>query len=133
MPVNTAGTVLSEILLSPRPTQFIYHVENPLRQDWKTVMGVIATELGRSSFIVDFDEWLELAKRHVSATGNSSGELLMDFFQSDFPHMATGGVVLDTSGAQQVSPTLNRTGRIPIETVMKYSRAWKEDVGSSFR
>lgn len=88
-------------------------------------MGVIAAELGQSSFLVDFDAWLELARRHVSISRNPSVGLLMDFFQDQFRHMATGGVVLDTSEAQQISPTLKRTGKVSAETLEKYARAWK--------
>ncbi|KAH8744765.1 hypothetical protein F5883DRAFT_20921 [Diaporthe sp. PMI_573] len=91
-------------------------------------MGVIATELGQSSILVDFDEWLELARRHVSASNKPSGDSLMDFFQNQFQHMATGGVVLDTSEAQQISPTLKKTGQVSVETLEKYVRAWKATV-----
>lgn len=89
---------------------------------------MIATELGQSSFLVDFDEWLELARRHVSASRESYGDSLMDFFRTHFQHMATGGVVLDTSEAQQISPTLKKTGRVSTGTLEKYARDWKATV-----
>ena len=125
MPVNAAGVVFSEILLLPRPIQLIYHVENPVRQDWKTVMGMIATELGQPSSLVDFDEWLELARRHLSTNHSSSVGLLMDFFQNHFQHMAAGGVILDTSDAQKISSTLKTTTEVSLGTVTKYAIVWK--------
>ncbi|GAB1316616.1 hypothetical protein MFIFM68171_06826 [Madurella fahalii] len=128
LPVDTAAAAISEILLSPEPIGLMYHVENPLRQDWYTAMSTIAEELGfPSSALVDFDEWVAKAEGSAQPqeSGGESVSMLMDFFKHDFERMASGGVILDTSKARQVSPTLRDADIVEREEIAKYVREWR--------
>lgn len=128
LPVDTAAAAISEILLSPEPIGLIYHVENPLRQDWYTAMSTIAEELGfSSSALVSFDEWVAKAEASALLRGSrdDSVAMLMDFFKHDFQRMASGGVVLDTTKARQVSPTLRDADIVEREEIAKYVQDWR--------
>lgn len=127
--MDTAAAAISDILLSPRPIDLIYHVENPLRQDWYTVMSTIAEELGfpSSSALINFDEWVVKAEGSalVRTSGDSSVAMLMDFFKHDFERMASGGVILDTFKARQVSLALGNAEIVEREEILNYVRDWR--------
>ncbi|KAH6623072.1 hypothetical protein F5144DRAFT_495138 [Chaetomium tenue] len=129
LPVDVAATTISDVLLSPQPLDLIYHVENPLRQDWYTVMSTIAEGLGfpPSSALVSFDEWVAKAEGSalVRASGYASVAMLMDFFKHDFERMASGGVVLDTSKARQASLALRNVEIVEREEILNYVRNWR--------
>ena len=69
---------------------------------------------------LSFQEWLN----RVPATKENSNDL-MDFFKQHFLHMSSGCLVLDTSKARKVSPTLRSTGAISIEAIDSYLAFWK--------
>lgn len=117
---------MADLLFSPSSLDLTYHLENPNRQDWTTVMTTIARELGHppSSF-VEFDEWARLVGQKTSAECDSGTGVLMDFLVKDFQHMSGGGIVLDTSKARQVSATLRNADSISVETIATYVKAWK--------
>lgn len=118
---------MSDLLLSPSPGNLTYHVENPVRQDWTAVMTAIAKELGHPpSCLVEFEEWKRLVNQKTSADRDLGTGTLMDFLLKEFQHMSTGGIVLDTSRAQEVSTTLRDADGVSMETVDKYVKAWKE-------
>lgn len=118
---------MSDLLLSPGPVSLTYHVENPTRQDWTDVMTAIANELGHPpSCLVEFEEWTRLVGRKTSAERDAGTDILLDFLEKDFQHMAAGGIVLDTSRARAVSTTLQNVGGISVENTAKYVKAWKE-------
>ncbi|KAK3369719.1 hypothetical protein B0T24DRAFT_532261 [Lasiosphaeria ovina] len=131
LPVDTAAAAMSEILLSPSPVDLIYHVENPVRQDWHGVMSTIAGELDLElpSALVSLDEWVARAEAGTGSHGqrpaDGSSDMLIDFFKHDFERMATGGVVLDTSKARRVSETLRRANSVEPALVARYVQEWK--------
>ncbi|KAH6839452.1 hypothetical protein B0I37DRAFT_439049, partial [Chaetomium sp. MPI-CAGE-AT-0009] len=129
LPVDAAAAAISDILLSPQPIDLIYHVENPLRQDWYTVMSTIAEELGfpPSSALVNFDEWVAKAEGSplVRTSGDTSVAMLMDFFKHDFERMASGGVILATFKARQVSLALRNAEIVEREDILNYVRNWR--------
>ncbi|KAI0541768.1 hypothetical protein GGR58DRAFT_456119, partial [Xylaria digitata] len=124
LPVDTCAAVISDIIQSPSPLELVYHVENPVRQDWPSMLSDIASELGcaNDSFIM-FDQW---CKQVAGQSTVPEEELLMDFFADDFQHMACGGVLLDTSTARQASETLRKATTISKELLQKYIHGWKK-------
>ncbi|KAI1075860.1 hypothetical protein F5B20DRAFT_558202 [Whalleya microplaca] len=122
LPVDTCAAAICDILLATPAPDLVYHVENPVRQDWPSMLGQIAAELGfeREAF-VSFDEWRRLAV----AAATDHVDLLMEFFAEHFLHMATGGVILDTARARQASETLRCAGPVETEVVKSYVREWK--------
>ncbi|KAL1851969.1 putative NRPS-like protein biosynthetic cluster [Diaporthe australafricana] len=127
LPVNVAAAAMSDLLLSSEPMDVIYHMENPVRQDWATVMNQIAEELGHQvSCFIEFKEWTRLVRRS-SSTGRDSGiEMLMDFLEKEFQHMSDSSIVLDTWKTRRVSKTLRDTTSVPVDTITKYTGAWKK-------
>lgn len=127
LPVNVAAAAMSDLLLSPDSVSLTYHLENPFRQDWKTVMTVIANELGHPpSCFVEFEEWTRLVGQKTSADGDMGNGILMDFLVKDFQHMSAGGIILDTSGAQEASANLRNASGVSMETIGKYVKSWKK-------
>lgn len=127
LPVNVAAAAMSDLLLSPDSINLTYHLENPVRQDWTTVMAAIAEELGHPpSCFVEFEEWTRLVDRKASADGDLGRDVLVDFLVKDFQHMSAGGIVLDTSRARESSATLRTAGSVSVETIAKYVRSWKK-------
>lgn len=117
---------MSDLLLSPSPVNLVYHVENPVRQDWTAVMTAIANELGHPpSCFVEFEEWARLVGEKTSANHQHGTDVLMDFLLKEFQRMSAGGLVLDTTRAREVSTTLGNANGVSVKTIAKYVRAWK--------
>ncbi|KAG2419498.1 hypothetical protein HFD88_004294 [Aspergillus terreus] len=110
LPVDTAATVLAELLLDPQPLQLVYHLENPIRQGWREVMDVLMKETGVQTS-VPMGEWIERVKS--SPTGDNPAQKLISFLEEDFERMSCGGIILSTETTRRASPTLRRTG--PVE------------------
>ncbi|KAJ0100726.1 hypothetical protein J7T55_009318 [Diaporthe amygdali] len=128
LPVNLAAVALSEILLSPKPMQLVYHVENPVRQEWTTVVGLIAKELGHPpSSLVSLKKWLEQATQQDPKQSDSRSTFLLQFVKDHFEHMSAGGIVLDTRKAQEAFPSLKTISEVPGGTITKYVQRWKDD------
>lgn len=68
-----------------------------------------------------FQEWLDSM---LAAKGGSQS--LKDFFQNHFLHMSSGNLVLDTTAARKVSPTLISSGAVDIATVQLYLDFWRQ-------
>lgn len=127
LPVNIAAAAMADLLLSPDSVNLTYHLENPVRQDWTTVMAAIANELGHSpSCFVEFEEWTRLVGGKTSANGDLGRSVLMDFLEKDFQHMSAGGIILDTSRAQRASASLRNASGVSVKTIGKYVKSWKE-------
>ena len=92
-------------------------------------MSTIAEELGfpSSSALINFDEWVVKAEGSalVRTSGDSSVAMLMDFFKHDFERMASGGVILDTFKARQVSLALGNAEIVEREEILNYVRDWR--------
>jgi hypothetical protein len=92
-------------------------------------MSTIAEELGfpSSSALVGFDEWVTKAEGTalMRTSGDTSVAMLMDFFKHDFERMASGGVVLDTFKARQVSLALRNVEIVEKEEILNYVRNWR--------
>lgn len=46
MPVDAAAEAVVELLLSPRATRPVYHIDNPARQRWEPMVPHLAALLG---------------------------------------------------------------------------------------
>lgn len=121
--------MLDDILLSEGALRSVYHVENPVRQDWTPIMTTVAEKLGHPpSAFVQFADWLELVRGHGAKKGHEDPdvEMLMHFFEYEFRHMSSGGVILDTSGAREKSSSLRNADRVEEEVVARYAQQWQE-------
>ncbi|MCJ1243592.1 hypothetical protein MMC30_000789 [Trapelia coarctata] len=124
LPVDCAAEAISELLLTTRPTDLVYHLENPVRQPWQDALTLIASKLGFSDTdLLPFDDWLDTVS--MSAGDENPAKLLIDFFKADFRHMACGNVMLSTENAQKVSSTLREMDVISDATISAYIDRWR--------
>ena len=131
LPVDCAAEALSQLLLAPTSeiTKMVYHLENPIRQSTLEIMALVASGLGlKGQKLLPFAEWLDkvCAARGVSGEGvldlNPANKLI-GFFKKDFERM--GGVVMDTTAARRVSPTLARMDALRADVITMYIDYWK--------
>ena len=110
-----------DILLGPRPRELVYHLENPTRQPWPDMCSVIERNTSLASARrLPFPEWLD-----KFAAINDSSQDLVDFFRNHFRDMSSGGLILRTSKAQEVSSTLRTTGVVDSSAVELYLGFWR--------
>lgn len=127
-PVDQASGTLCDLLLSPRATDPIYHIDNPVRQPWKQMISVLADLLGVDSTtgVVPFEEWLRRVRSFQGPVRDNPAAQLVDFLDDNFIRMSCGGLLLDTAKAYARSPTLTSVGPVENATVQKYIDYWKD-------
>ena len=125
IPIDSAATVISDILLSPQPPSLVYHVENPVRQSWNDVLMTLASELAISK-LLPFGDWLDAACSAADGSVDANpAKKLEDFFRRDFRRMAEGEVIMGTDKARAVSECLSRMDAVGKGTMKKYVEYWK--------
>lgn len=122
-PVNDVAAALSDITLDTRDPHPIYHVENPVGQDWKELNAVLADALGIRK-LLPFEEWVELVRS--APQHNNPAVTLLEFLDSNYLRMSCGGLVLDVKNALEHSESLRGVGAVSGEVVRKYIHIWKE-------
>lgn len=131
LPVDCAAESLSQLLLAPASeiTKMVYHLENPIRQSTLEIMAIVASRLGlQGEKLLPFAEWLDkvCAAREESGEGvlnPNPANKLAGFFKKDFERM--GDVVMDTTAARRVSPTLARMDALGADVIAMYIDYWK--------
>lgn len=119
---DVAGTLIDLVLADNTPCP-IYHVENPVGQNWGGLTRLLANTLQIES-LVPFAEWV---KRVRSAPHRDNpAATLVDFFDDNYLRMSCGGLVMDTAKARGHSETLARVGPVGEAVVRKYVHVWKE-------
>ncbi|KAK9414371.1 putative Carrier domain-containing protein [Seiridium unicorne] len=125
LPVDLAAKAISEIIFSRQPLRPVYHLENPTRQNWEDVIGLLSKELQiPSSSIIPVDDWLSL----VESTGEYKNPArgLAHFLAEDFIKMSCGSVVLDTTNSRSISPTIAGNKSVPEEGIKAYISYWRK-------
>lgn len=121
IPVDRAARVIMDILLGPRSRELVYHLENPTRQPWPDMCSTIERNTALASARrLPFPEWLN----EFAAIQDSSQDLV-DFFRYHFRDMSSGGLILGTSKAQEMSSTLRSTGVVDSGAVELYLGFWR--------
>ncbi|KAK2036053.1 polyketide synthase [Colletotrichum somersetense] len=115
-----------------------YNIDNPIRQLWSEVMGVLAEELtpGDRLSVVPFKEWIRLVREYKPPPScgrekpgpdmMNPASLLADFFEHNFRRMSCGGVLLGTTQTREHSKTLARYGAVDKEYLQLVVRSWRE-------
>ena len=94
--------------------RLVYHVENPARQSWASVLAPLSKSLGLRR--IAFADWLERVKR---LDGDST--TLYEFLEHDFRHVGGGRLYLDTAAAKRGSETLGAIESVCEEVVERYA------------
>lgn len=131
-PVDIVAGTLADILLSIDEPFPIYHIDNPVRQQWSHVLPVLAQCLRRQSdeplSIVPLKRWLDLVRAAgpTGPDGANPASMLADFIEHDFERMSCGGLLLGTAHSIQHSETLAATGPVSDERLRRYIGFWKD-------
>ena len=125
IPVDIAGTVIAEIALAKTSLPHVLHVENPQRRPWQDILHAVVSSVRASEMDwVQFSEWLHLVQAQSDPVVNPASKII-EFLENSFIRLATGTVVLDTTVARSVSPTLRTLGGMSDEEISEYIQYWK--------
>jgi thioester reductase-like protein/acyl carrier protein len=122
-PVNDVAAALSDIVLSEKTPYPIYHVENPVGQQWSELNIVLANALEISD-LIPFEEWVERVKN--APQHNNPASTLLEFLDSNYMRMSCGGLVLDVTRALEHSKSLKAVKEVSEDVVRKYVHVWRE-------
>uniref|UniRef100_A0A8H7NLY2 Carrier domain-containing protein n=1 Tax=Bionectria ochroleuca TaxID=29856 RepID=A0A8H7NLY2_BIOOC len=127
-PANDVAASIGELVLAENTPYPIYHVENPSRQPWSEMIGIMADALGiPPANIIPFDEWVALVKAYPgSADLENPAAKLIDFLDLHFHRMSCGGLVMDTAHAREHSETMAKVPPVSAALFHKYVEAWKD-------
>lgn len=127
-PVDVVAATLGDLVFSKEAQDPVYHIDNPVRQDWKEATAIIMDELGIAvENVVDLDEWATCVRRFPgSAEIDNPALKLIDLLEKEFVSMSCGGVLLDTAKTCKRSPTLGRQGPVSEEVMRRYFDAWRK-------
>jgi malonyl CoA-acyl carrier protein transacylase/nucleoside-diphosphate-sugar epimerase len=125
---DVAGT-LADLLNAEHPYPF-YHIDNPVRQQWSSMLPVLADALGiPRKDIIPFEDWVDKIRDRMASgkpdMANPAAKLI-DFLDDNFTRMSCGGLLLQTKNTEEHSKTMREVGPIEIETARKFIRAWRE-------
>ncbi|KAG8157504.1 hypothetical protein KVR01_012546 [Diaporthe batatas] len=135
VPVDKAAAAMVELLHlgneanAPSPSP-VYHIDNPVGQTWNDTVTVLARALGiTTQGVVPFRTWLRrVSHSPLSEADNPVGSqpMLFDFLDRNFERMSCGGLILDTTQAQQHSKTMAALEPVSAEVVERYVESWKK-------
>ncbi|EER25597.1 polyketide synthase, putative [Coccidioides posadasii C735 delta SOWgp] len=132
IPVDAVAAILVDLLYigddktAPDPWP-IYHIDDPVGRPWEEISSVLADALDiPAGQFMPFKEWLDtVARSSKPETENPAGRLV-DFLEQNFERLSCGGLVLDTTKAQEHSAAMRALAPVSAEVARGYIRAWKE-------
>ncbi|KAI1367018.1 hypothetical protein F5Y08DRAFT_350351 [Xylaria arbuscula] len=125
LPVDTLATAIADIVLSERPLDLVYHLENPIRQSWQEMVAMLTKKLGMpASSIIPFEEWIDVINS-LPEEGNPA-RALAEFLKANFQKMSCGEVILDTAVSRRASCTMRATRTVGDEQVKAYVEYWRK-------
>lgn len=123
VPVDVVAGTAADLALG-KADEPVYHIDNPVGQQWEDMAPVLAEALGAD--IVPYQEWIRRVRRSpLDMENENPAARLADFFEQDFRRMSCGGIVLDTAKACCASPTLASQGPVSASMARKYIKEWK--------
>ncbi|RBR03687.1 uncharacterized protein FIESC28_11725 [Fusarium coffeatum] len=122
-PVNDIADTLTDLALSDRVPHPIYHIDNPIGQQWRDVNNILSDTL-RIPNLVPFKQWLDLVRK--APQQDNPAALLADFLEDTYLRMACGGLALDVKNTLEHSKSLAAVGPVSETVVRKYIHIWKE-------
>ncbi|KAH6850662.1 hypothetical protein B0I37DRAFT_428876 [Chaetomium sp. MPI-CAGE-AT-0009] len=132
IPVDHCAGVMADLLkmgVADAPDAYpVYHVDNPVGQQWKAMSPVLAAALDIPRHAtIPFKSWIKRVRRSplLPETENPAARLV-DFLDGHFERMSCGGLILDTSKAKEHSQTMAREGPVSPELARLYVAAWKK-------
>lgn len=127
IPVDHAAHALVELLFASSPGQFVFHLENPIRQSWHEVLATVASELNiHDTRFLPYSEWLALVLAVPDdRIEENPAKKLAGFFVQDFEHMAGGEIIMDTAMARKASQCLRGMDAVSKDLIVAYIDRWR--------
>ncbi|KAE8356273.1 hypothetical protein BDV28DRAFT_116516 [Aspergillus coremiiformis] len=127
-PVNDmAGSLVDLVLLTNHTPYPVYHLDNPVRQPWCDMIGILATSLDiPATDIVPFPEWIQRVRSFPGSRADNPASAMADWLEENFERMSCGGVLLETTKAIEHCSTLRQVGPVTDEIARRYLDNWKQ-------
>ncbi|KAJ5298839.1 uncharacterized protein N7443_006959 [Penicillium atrosanguineum] len=133
IPVDYCADIMADLLKiglrDKAPDAYpVYHIDNPIGQQWKSMSPVLADALGiPPQAIIPFKGWISRVRRSpMPLETENPAARLVDFLDDHFERISCGGLVLDTSKTQEHSETMASAGPVSPEVARLYVAAWKK-------
>ncbi|KAE8141612.1 hypothetical protein BDV38DRAFT_278966 [Aspergillus pseudotamarii] len=132
VPVDLSAGVMADLILNPGASHPVYHVDNPVGQQWKDMNRVLARALGipESTEFIPLIDWVKRVRASplVPETENPAARPGMpDWLETNFERMACGGLILNTERAKEHSRTMAReVGPVSPEMVSRFMDYWRK-------
>lgn len=126
-PVDAVAGTLSDLISGDHRPYPIYHIDNPVRQQWRDTIPVLAEAMGiPSSNVIPFKDWVGMVRRFPGSEVDNPAVRLIDFLDDNFLRMSCGGLLLDTTKGREHSPTLAAVGPVTGDVARRYIKAWRD-------
>jgi acyl transferase domain-containing protein/nucleoside-diphosphate-sugar epimerase/SAM-dependent methyltransferase/acyl carrier protein len=126
-PVDDVAATLVELLLANHTPYPVYHIDNPVRQPWRTMISILANHLGiPMANIVPFPEWIQRVRSFPGSREDNPAIVMVDWLEENFERMSCGGIILDTRRAREHSSTLAKVGPVTEEITRRYVESWRQ-------
>ncbi|KAH6641050.1 hypothetical protein F5144DRAFT_120541 [Chaetomium tenue] len=132
IPVDHCASVMADLLkmgVADAPDAYpVYHIDNPVGQQWKAMSPVLAAALDIPPHAtIPFSSWIKRVRRSplLPETENPAARLV-DFLDGHFERMSCGGLILDTTKAKEHSQTMAKEGPVDSDLARLYVAAWKK-------
>lgn len=132
IPVDHCASVIADLLkmgVADAPAAYpVYHIDNPVGQQWKAMSPVLAAALDIPPHAtISFRDWIKRVRRSplLPETENPAARLV-DFLDGHFERMSCGGLILDTTKAKEHSQTMAKEGPVDPEVARLYVATWKK-------
>ncbi|EED22651.1 polyketide synthase, putative [Talaromyces stipitatus ATCC 10500] len=126
-PVDAVASTLGDLISGDHRPYPVYHIDNPVRQQWLDTIPVLVDALGiPQSNVIPFKEWVGLVRRFPGSEVDNPAVRLIDFLDDNFLRMSCGGLLLDTTKSLKHSLTLAAIGPVSGDVARKYIQAWKD-------
>jgi len=126
-PVNLVAATLADLLQTPSDPSPIYHIDNPVRQQWSEMIPILADALGvPRQNVVPFPQWVTRVRESSNIVEDNPAYKLIDFLDSNFIRMSCGGLLLETWKSREHSRTLAAVGPVSPEVARRFVQWWKE-------
>jgi thioester reductase-like protein/malonyl CoA-acyl carrier protein transacylase/SAM-dependent methyltransferase len=132
LPVDNCAEVMVDLLKigneeSAPDAHAVYHIDNPVGQPWKAMSPVLSAAIDiPQDGIIPFKSWIKRVRRSPLPETDNPAARLVDFLEFHFQRMSCGGLILDTTRAQEHSETMAKQGPVGAEVARLYVAAWKK-------
>ncbi|KAK3297385.1 uncharacterized protein B0H64DRAFT_457516 [Chaetomium fimeti] len=132
IPVDHCAAVMADLLkmgVVDAPDAYpVYHIDNPVGQQWKAMSPVLAAALDIPPHAtIPFKSWIKRVRRSpLLPDAENPAARLVDFLDGHFERMSCGGLILDTAKAKEHSQTMAKEGPVGADLARLYVAAWKK-------